>query len=466
MNSSSIKNFIINYVLICIILIYCLIFFVRNDFLDYSFVVILSFIINIIYTAKKLFWNSNHEYSLYVIFWIFNLLFMSVAPLFQYLVQNFALKNVYFNNYDFLQLNIYMFIYMNIFNITYKYTYRKKHKFILLELKELKKSNIITNIMLILFILAFTVNFVGINNLFMRYTYGKKIYSIDYNLVNFIAIFLEVIIYSACFLIIQNLEYYKQKKHYNKTVLLFSFIPLLMIIFPTSRARFIVGTVYLGMYLNLKRNFKRKKSFIISILLMLIIVLPIFSAARSYASLNDFLENANIKDSYYYLIYGDFSAYTMALAGIKYVKVEGYMYGKQMISNLLFFVPRKLWPQKMVSLGATIADYFNHTHNNMDSPLIIEFYVDFGIIGLILFTILLAIICARTDLLYWETLNNDRYLHKYIYPFIVIIFIFINRGAFMSTFSRMVNILVGFLLVTPLYYKKIIKKIIFKHKAN
>jgi len=40
----------------------------------------------------------------------------------------------------------------------------------------------------------------------------------------------------------------------------------------------------------------------------------------------------------------------------------------------------------------------------------------------------------------------------------VIIFIFINRGAFMSTFSRMVNILVGFLLVTPLYYKKIIKK--------
>lgn len=268
------------------------------------------------------------------------------------------------------------------------------------------------------------------------------------------SILVEALIYTACFLTLINIKLFIKKKNIQSIIkVIVSMIVILFVAFPTARARFISGTVYLGIFLFFKKTFKNKNTFKIVFVTLFLIIMPYLSSVRYNTSISDGLQNFILVNPYEYLIKGDSTAYIMGLSGIQYLNENDLLYGKQMISNILFFIPRSIWPEKMVSLGSWLAEYNNHSHYNMDSPLFIEFFIDFGYIGLVVFTSITAFICSKLDYKFWNICmkSDSNYLLKYLYPFILILFFFINRGAFMSTFPRLVNLLLGFLLARILY---------------
>ena len=59
-----------------------------------------------------------------------------------------------------------------------------------------------------------------------------------------------------------------------------------------------------------------------------------------------------------------------------------------LLSALFFFVPRTVWPQKSIGTGGESAMYEGYPFINISSPLPSEFYVDFGMVGLVVLSTL------------------------------------------------------------------------------
>ncbi|WP_028783986.1 O-antigen polymerase [Thalassobacillus devorans] len=449
----NIKILSINWILSFLVILFLIFFYNWYDFKGSSIFVVVTFFINIIYAVKKLIWDTTQPFSFNAVFWFFNLLFLGITPLFQYTVQWFKLRNLVINDTSVIELNLLILLYMLVFSIVYKFSYKNMNKAYMVEIKETKRSTSFLYFLLLLFILFINMYIIGPENMFLRST--RTVGESGGEEVSLLRIILEASLFSACLLLLLNIDYSRTKHYVFKwAVYIFSFLYLLTLIFPTSRARFLIGAIYLGTFLYVRSNTANKKILIIFLIVGFLFVMPILSDIRNVTNAGELLTSFSLDIDYEYFIKGDFSPYAIALATIEYVKIEGLMYGRQMLSNLLFFVPRNIWPEKEYSLGYTIADYYDHVINNMASPLVIEFFVDFGVAGLIIFTAVMALISGRLDRLYWSLAKMDRkYLFNYIYPYVVLIFLFINRGAFMSTFSRLVYLLMGFMMVAPFCFK-------------
>lgn len=449
----TIKSILINYMLTLSIIFFLINYFYASNSLGKSTIVIFSFLINILFAAKKLLWDDKYPFSFFTIFWFTTLFFLCLAPFFQYGVRWNALKYMPVNDVSILELNSYVFLYMLTYSLTYKFFSQKDHNFLVIELRKPRRKDVLRIFFFLVVILLLNIHFHGISNLFFR---SLRSVQSDIAGVNILGLFLEILLFSTSFLIVMNLEALLPMPNFQKSLyIVCTLLIFLILFFPTSKARFFIGTVYLGLFLSLKKNFRNEKGLIIVLFLGFLFALPILSATRRAANFEELFSPKTLKLGYDFFIGGDFSTYSMGLSALEYVKNEGFFLGKQMFSNIFYFIPRRFWSGKEYSLGYTIAEYYGHHFYNMDSPLVMEFFVDFGIIGLIIFTFILAMLCERGDSFYWITRQNrKKHLFNYMYPFLVIIFIFVNRGALMSTFSRMMNIVIGFFLISPLFIQR------------
>lgn len=129
-----------------------------------------------------------------------------------------------------------------------------------------------------------------------------------------------------------------------------------------------------------------------------------------------------------------FDAWANYIIGLEYIDYEGLYYGEQLLSSLLFWVPRSIWHQKGVGTGQDLGDYLIYHHNgwfnNISSPFPLEGYVDFGIIGVVLYGILTAYFIKFSDNLMKQ--GPMKYLLG-LYLSVNIMFLF--RGPFLSSFA-------------------------------
>ncbi len=81
----------------------------------------------------------------------------------------------------------------------------------------------------------------------------------------------------------------------------------------------------------------------------------------------------------------DFDAFSMTSHIIRYAGQNGYSYGDNILSALLFFVPRALWTSKSEHVAyyvwPQVRYYRNVWTNNLSSPPFAEGYYAFGILG-------------------------------------------------------------------------------------
>ena len=86
----------------------------------------------------------------------------------------------------------------------------------------------------------------------------------------------------------------------------------------------------------------------------------------------------------------------------KYVEEFGISWGNQLLGAILFFVPRSIWPSKPLGTGHTaIVALDQHYFSNVSAPLIAEGYVNFGIVGVVLFALAAGWIFRKLDSAFW-----------------------------------------------------------------
>lgn len=130
-----------------------------------------------------------------------------------------------------------------------------------------------------------------------------------------------------------------------------------------------------------------------------------------------------------------YDSWASVVAGIQYVQSEGFQFGYQILGSLAFFLPRAIWPDKPMSTGETLGEYLVvHSglwFTNISAPLPLEGYVDFGIIGVITYAIVVALYAQRLD--YFVARGNA--VDKTSALYFAFYLTFVMRGAFLPAFA-------------------------------
>lgn len=231
------------------------------------------------------------------------------------------------------------------------------------------------------------------------------------------------------------------KKINLTTVLLF--LLLLNAATPVSISRFSTAVMYLPLIFFSRFIFIRPLYNII-LLVSLIIVFPLLHLLR----LPDFFlrKGSDFYEYWLSIFYsGDFDSYQslmLALGG------DLVTFGHQLLGPLLFFVPRNLWPGKPVGSGEYISEAVGLSFGNISASFLTEGYVNFGLIGVYLFSTILGILVARLDSNFWSAPVTKRSIlmrARYLYSIPAIFFMM--RGDLLSAFSSFVGIMLAVELV-------------------
>lgn len=168
------------------------------------------------------------------------------------------------------------------------------------------------------------------------------------------------------------------------------FVLLLITIFPTGVARFMVGMVYLPIAMIYFPILRSGRVFAASLILSLVLVFPFLDQFRYFAEWG----SINLIPSVDYFYAAHFDAYENLATAISSNFVT---YGWQLLGVMLFYVPRLYWDAKPVGSGQQMADDQGYIFNNISMPYLGEGYINFGILGLFMFALILAYAMRRLD---------------------------------------------------------------------
>lgn len=276
----------------------------------------------------------------------------------------------------------------------------------------------------------------GIMNLFIRNAsgFGTGTFGI---LLEYL--FRSIPVHNSAIMILQR------KKHQNIPIIYIGLhlICVFILNYPPALWRFWIGTVYLGLLICIvPSTWFADRRFDFAILVALVVVFPLFRIFKKNTLQMMFEMKINMD---FISVYNDvdFDAYSMLLRIIDYTMQEGFCYGTQLRSVLLFFIPRSLWNIKGIPTGEMVAAFQNNYFTNVSAPIMAEGYVDFGIVGVIAYAWISGYILKAIDKRYWQDqLENELHYRELILPFLMGFIIFIMRGALQPTFLR----LMGFFL--------------------
>lgn len=232
-----------------------------------------------------------------------------------------------------------------------------------------------------------------------------------------------------------------------------TFIVLLIGYPPTGLARYKAAAIFMGIFLTTSKFLKITRAFVLLFLASFIIILPFLNAFRIMTFENvSFIEIFNniMSNMANLWLAGDYDAYTMLTLAIDYIENNGITYGYQLLGSMLFWVPRQIWNSKPLGSGAEIAESLGWNFTNLSCPLPAEGLINYSLIGVLCFAVLIGILMNVLDRLYWEKPFEINRINI-IYPVIVVFFFFMNRGDLLSSTAYMT----AFIVIGLLYIKMI-----------
>jgi hypothetical protein len=135
------------------------------------------------------------------------------------------------------------------------------------------------------------------------------------------------------------------------------------------------------------------------------------------------------------------------------VSEQGPYFGKQLLGTLLFFVPRTMWQDKPITTGYEVGRYLMDRHymwfDNLSTTLPAEAYIDFGMLGIPVFALLLAWFCRRLDSYIGMAGGRLEFVSALYFS---IYLMFVMRGALMSAFAYGVGAYIALRLVPYAIY--------------
>lgn len=270
--------------------------------------------------------------------------------------------------------------------------------------------------------------------------------------------------------IILSFHYLKKKnKITNNTIIIFLSLILFMVFLfwfknPFTEKRNALGPIYLSLvFLFYPKIFSNNTKTLSVLFFIMIILFPISSMlTHTDATFSQILNNPNVllAETKYSGIVKTFNtlhydAFANLNATIGYVYENGLSYGFQLLSALLFFVPRSIWVSKPLSTGQLIGedliDNYGFNFSNLSNPLVSEAYINFGYLGIFFFAVIFSYVLVK--MLHW--LKSENELKKIMSFYLAIHLLFLLRGDFTNGFSYYIGTLFGVLLIP-----KIVKVIV------
>ena len=392
---------------------------------------------------KALFLSKSGNYSLYKVFFIFILFFFCIAPTVQF-KDGVRLMDTYFSEEEyklttFLVLSI-ILTYNFFYNFFYKRLKIRKQIFydaISTGLSTKKELLMICLSTAICFYVLYINNF-NLLSLLFRSGDNRIVQSqTSWLIVEYFCRPIAMIIFLTAFLM--------KVKH--KIVLPILFILMLIALPPTGMARFSVAAIYTPVLLCLVPAIRKGNRFILLMFFGLLIVFPILDAFRyfnSNLSVDFRLNFDQFKELH-------FDSYCMFMRALR---MEDITYGHQLLGVILFFIPRSLWPNKPIGSGAMVAGEQGMDFTNVSMPYFAEGYINFGVIGILLFVVLLSYVTSKIDKWYWENRAYQPFnVDHILYMIVLSLLLFILRGDLLSSFAYTCGFVSSFFLVKKLCVK-------------
>lgn len=442
---------------------------------DIDLLVLSSFFVNYFILMVIMYYHFflEKEYSPFIsAYLIFNILFFIIAPLTQ--LSNLDVKLPVFLNYlpynslKTMIANIYILVFNIVFFISYL-IFKKQNRFVkpFKNRKELP-FDILVILILSIFILIFNIDF--IQEKLMTPTWKLK-----YDNAKSIKIVISKVLFSIPLAGITMCVMYFKKKEKKAVNVLIIFVALiifaaLLIVFknPFMEKRSGLGPIYFCIiFLFLPKFFNTNIKTSLILYVSLILVMPIMAIfTHINASFSQVIANPKIitESLNLAILLSDFNtinfdAYINFLATIDYVSHESFSYGSQLLSAFLFFIPRSIWKGKPHTSGEFIGDYlienYNFWFNNISNPFVSEAYLNFGIIGILIFAVFLAFFFSKMLLF----LKSDDYLKRVLAFFTAIHMVYFLRGDFTNGYSQLILVTFGIYIIPKVisYFYKGIK---------
>lgn len=241
-----------------------------------------------------------------------------------------------------------------------------------------------------------------------------------------------------------------KNNNYSRFFSFISVICLLLTCFPTSLSRYAAGSIYVCLLVNVCCWFQKKHRFMFLMALGIVFAFPVMDLYR-YRSIKE-VSFAEIMNSIFsvknYFNSGNYDAYQMLIVTTKYVEKYGVTYGRQLMGALLFFIPRQIWNTKPIGSGAYMADVLNLEFNNISCPIVGEAYINFGLIGIIVFAFMFGYFVKKIDNTYWNRIEGEFSYISLLYFYLLPYTFFLCRGDMMSTWAYLfANLVVLYFLV-------------------
>ena len=198
---------------------------------------------------------------------------------------------------------------------------------------------------------------------------------------------------------------------------------------PLAIARYVLFSYLISLMLIFTSVLvKRKVAFLILSIFLQLTVFPLVSVL-SRGDIQEFLSTPVVG---YYASSPDFDGFQSTINVVSYAQATGFKLGVNLLSALLFFVPRQYWEGKGRGTGGDAAEWYGYDFTNISAPLPSEFYVDFGVLGVLVGGALLGYILAKVDGAIREARRSNDQLRLLHYSVVVGYLFIILRGSLLG----------------------------------
>lgn len=214
--------------------------------------------------------------------------------------------------------------------------------------------------------------------------------------------------------------------------------------FPTSVPRFAMAAIYLPIAIVTIPLLRRKNVFVALMITAILVIWPAINIFRTSDG------QYNMQNASELFLSGNMDTYTSLARVLKYDIVT---MGSQLVAVFLFFVPRSYWPDKPLSSGAFLSEQCSLSFDNISCQYFAEGFINFGIIGILGFLLLIAWITASIDNTYWKT-TQKRNAFTIFYLMSISFLFYILRGALQDSWSYLLSFSISLTIANMLLTKK------------
>lgn len=173
-------------------------------------------------------------------------------------------------------------------------------------------------------------------------------------------------------------------------VLLLLFLLVLITQNPHTEKRNALGPVYIGLLLVGFQGFFASRTRRLQLLVFaMVLIFPVSSIfthnqQQTLGSLSMSQLTDAIAEHYFSINY---DSWANIYTAVEFVQVHGIQWGHQLLGSLLFFVPSAIWTTKPLATGIFLANYLINNYamwfTNLSAPIVAEAFLDFGYFGVI-----------------------------------------------------------------------------------